>query len=144
MSNHGLYMEKRSIYWIIGIIVIVIIILGITLVILRGFNRGEDNWIKDSRGVYVKHGNPSSVPQEVKDQQELINCSEGLFGSLVMTQVQLDSQCLGKCSDYSVDLVHVPRSPEDDLAGNQCAEFKNGVTKHFIEIDNTGKVVRIV
>jgi hypothetical protein len=53
------------------------------------------------------------------------------------------SQCLGSCDAYAVDIVHVPRTEEDDLEENQCETFRRGQLKHFIELDDKGNIVRI-
>lgn len=130
-------------------IYLVLIIIGILIVgwaFLRFVIGGsEDDWIKDSRGVYVKHGYPSETPDYVLEQQELINCSNYLFGKLAIgSDVRINSQCLGTCGNYAVDIVHAPRIEEDNLIENQCEDYRNGKVSHFIELDNTGEIVRIV
>lgn len=121
------------------IVAVILLIAGIFFLI-RGFS-GEDSWIKDSRGVYVKHGNPSSTPDYVLEQQEAINCSLNKFNNFTEEK---NSQCLGTCDDYAVDIVHVPRTKEDDLAENRCDEYKNGNVSQFIELNSDGEIVRIV
>lgn len=65
----------KKIYWIIlGILVLFIL----SLIVFRGLN-GEDDWIKDSRGVWIKHGNPSEVPAKVLEQQKLIEEASKLY-----------------------------------------------------------------
>lgn len=131
-------MKKRK-YWMLFIVVVLII--GGAILLLRGFS-GEDNWIKDSRGVYIKHGNPSSTPDYVLQQQEAINCSLDKFDNFTEEE---NSQCLGTCEDYAVDIVYVPRNEEDDLIENQCEDYRNGNVSHFIELNNeNGEIVRIV
>ncbi len=106
-------------YWIIA--VLIIIILGAVLLILRG---SEDSWIKDERGVWIKHGNPASIPEEVKEQQEAIECASELYEIEKTTaDALLISKCLGVCGDYAVDMVSVPRIEEDNLAENQCEDY---------------------
>jgi hypothetical protein len=133
-------MKKSYLFWIIGIIVLIFIICLIVL-ILRG---NEDDWIKDSRGVYIKHGNPALTPNYVKEQQDLISCSRALYGNMKASGINFYSQCLGRCIDYSIDIVHVPRISEDDLVENQCSDYRKGLTKHFIELDENENIVRIV
>lgn len=62
--------------------------------------------------------------------------------------MEFSSQCLGTINaegvEYAVDIVHVPRAPEDDLPQNQCDDFRSGRVKHFIELDKEGNVVRIM
>ncbi len=127
----------KKIVWI----VIIVIILLLALVLLRS---PEDDWIKDSRGVWVKHGAPSSIPKGVAEQQDAINCSLDLYMKAILSSIiQLNSQCLGNCGNYAVDIVHVPRTAEDNLKENQRTDFPDKVS-HFIELDKTGDIVRIV
>jgi len=123
--------------WIIIGIVAALIIL---VFVLRG---NEDDWIKDSRGVYVEHGKPAGIPSYVLEQKEAINCASSLYDGEKVKGAIFNSQCLGRCGNYSVDIVHVPRIAEDNLAENQCLDFMEKKTSHFIELDNNGNVVRI-
>ncbi len=122
--------------WIIAIGIFVL--LGILLFLARS---SEDSWIKDEKGIYVKHGVPSSTPDYVVEQQEAIACAYEKFDSF--SEI-INSQCLGTCGDYAVDLVHVPRIGEDDITGNQCPDYANGLVSHFIELDKNREIVRIV
>ena len=129
-------MRKYFIYF--GIAVFVLLT---TLLFLRG---SEDDWIKDEKGVYVKHGAPAQTPTEVLEQQEAVDCATELYQETVDESMEFFSQCLGSCRDYAVDIVHVPRISEDNLVENQCEDFRNGELKHFIELDENGEIVRIV
>ncbi len=132
-------MKKKPKYWALALAVI-LISAGIFLLI-RAIS-GEDSWIKDSRGVYVKHGSPASVPDYVSEQKEAVECAYVKYNGLTEGK---DSQCLGVCGNYAVDIVHVPRTDEDDLTENQCEEYRNGTVSHFIELSyETGEIVRIV
>jgi len=130
--------KMKKIYLIIGIILLLIVGWLVIRFIIGG---PEDDWIKDSKGVWIKHGNPSETPAYVLEQQELIDCSLEKFDSF---SGEVNSQCLGSCGDYAVDLVHVPRNSEDNKAENQCEEYRNGAVNHFIELDKNGDLIRIV
>ncbi len=123
---------------------VVAIMILVIFLLLRGFNGGEDNWIKDSKGIWIKHGNPSSTPNEVLVQQNAIACANDLYQKAKQSNMQFTSQCLGTCSDYSVDIVHVPRIAEDNEIENQCLDYRNKVTKYFIELDKDGNIIRVV
>ncbi|MFH1503424.1 MAG: hypothetical protein ABIE36_02090 [Candidatus Diapherotrites archaeon] len=127
---------KRSL--LVLVIILILVFLGIILLIIRG---DEDNWIKDSRGVWIKHGNPSEIPNYVLEQQEIINCALEKFNNFTG---EINSQCLDTCKDYVVDIVHVPRTEEDNLIENQCSDFREGKVSHFIELDKEGEIVRII
>lgn len=121
---------------------IVFLLLLIGFVIFRFIIGGnEDTWIKDEKGVYVKHGNPSETPGYVFWQQAAILCAKDIFENFTEEK---NSQCLGTCGNYAVDFVHVPRSEEDNLVENQCSDYGNGIVNHFIELDENGEIVRIV
>lgn len=125
---------KKS-YWILIIVIILIILFFIIFRV-----GGEDSWIKDSRGIWIKHGNPSETPNYVLEQQGIINCALEKFNNF---NEEINSQCLGVCGDYAVDIVHVPRTAEDNKAENQCEDYANRLVSHFIELDKDGNVVRL-
>jgi len=121
-------------------VIILLVIVGIVLFVL--FRGDEDDWIRDSRGVYVKHGNPASTPSYVTEQQDALTCANDLYSQAKTNSIVFNSQCLGACRSYSVDIVHVPRSLEDDKTENQCSDYPR-VTPYFIELDSDGNVVRV-
>jgi hypothetical protein len=127
---------------VILIVVCLILIGGIIFFIFR-FN--EDSWIKDSKGVFVRHGNPAITPDDVKGQQNALSCASGLYADFALSNSVLNSsKCLGACGEYAVDLVNVPRKSQDDDSQNQCADFRNGKVNHFIELNNKdGTLVRV-
>ena len=57
--------------------------------------------------------------------------------------MKFSSQCLGVVGDYAVDIVHVPRTEEDNKIENQCEDFRTGKVNNFIELDKDGEIVRI-
>lgn len=128
--------------WLI-VLIIVIIIFAVLIFVLRGFS-GEDNWIKDEKGMWIKHGNPAETPSEVAEQELAVVCAMNLFHQMRASGMNFSSQCLGRCQDYSIDIVHVPRSSEDDIPFNQCIEYISKATNHFIELDKNGEIVKIV
>ena len=130
-------MKKKNLYWIIGIIVFILIL----IIVLRGFS-GEDDWIKDSRGVYIKHGNPSVTPLYVLEQQDALSCASDLYSQAISNGIEFNSQCLGVCRNYSVDIVHVSRTIEDDRPENQCSDYPKK-TPYFIELNKNGEIVRV-
>jgi len=130
---------KRS-YWIIAIL-IGILLLWFFIRFLVGGN--EDGWVKDSRGIWIKHGNPREIPNYVLDQQQVVSCALNLYKDNE-TKINFSSQCLGTCGDYAIDIVHVPRISEDNLIENQCSDFSDGKVSQFIELDKNGEIVRIV
>lgn len=126
-------------------ILIVIGILIISWMFIRFIIGGsEDSWIKDEEGIYVKHGNPSEIPNYVKEQQEEIACALNLYNQKKAEGMEFLSQCLGTCNNYAVDVVNVSRTAEDDKPENQCSEYREGKVSKFIELDKNGNIVRVV
>ena len=132
-------MKIGSVTTLILVIISVVIVLALLFILLRG---NEDDWIKDSKGVYVKHGNPASTPGYVLEQQNALSCANDLYSQAKSNVIVFNSQCLGACDNYSIDIVHVPRTIEDDKSENQCSDYPH-VTPYFIELDSEGNVVRV-
>lgn len=55
-------------------------------------------------------------------------------------------QCLSNIlvPGWSLDIVHYPRTDEDNYIDNQCETFVSGEHKYLIEYSTTGDFVRIV
>lgn len=52
--------------------------------------------------------------------------------------------CLGILGpDWVADVAHDPRQPVDDDPENQCAEYRTGEAKHFVELTVQGKILRV-
>jgi hypothetical protein len=124
-------------YWIGGALILLIAF----IFLLRGSS--EDSWIKDERGVYVRHGNPAEIPEQVMIQQNAITCATNLYETARKVPMMFESQCLGTCGDFAVDIVHVPRTADDNLEENQCSAFKTREVHSFVELDKNGEIVRI-
>ena len=126
-------------------ILIIIAILAVVWIFVRFFIGGsEDSWIQDDRGVWIKHGVPYETPDYVIEQQQIINQTLSLYEQGRSGGMEFFSQCLGVVGNYAVDIVHVPRSSEDNLVENQCEAYRNEEVTHFIELDKDGNIVRIV
>ena len=130
----------KKLHWTL----IVIVILVVVWIFVRFFIGGnEDSWIQDNRGVWIKHGVPYETPDYVIEQQDAISCAINLYDAAKVS-MEFSSQYLGTCGNFVVDIVHVPRSSEDNLVENQCEAYRNGEVTHFIELDKDGNIVRIV
>lgn len=127
---------KKKYFLIVGIFALILFFMIFRL-------GGEDSWIKDSRGVWIKHGSPSETPDYVLEQQEAIECSLQLYDDEENKGIEFSSQCLGICGNYAVDIVHVLRNEEDDKPENQCEDYKIGKVSNFIELDKDGEIVKI-
>ncbi len=131
----------KKLYWVL---IIALLAVGVLFFILRG---NEDSWIKDSNGSYVKHGMPAETPDYVIDQQIAVLQALELYNRKKAEGMVFSSQCLGTVGEevkYVVDIVHVPRTEEDNRAENQCEDYRTGKASHFIELDKDGNFFRIL
>ena len=134
-------MKNKKLFCVLLVIFIILIALG--FILIRGLS-GEDTWIKDSRGIWIEHGNPLDIPDKVLEQQQAIFCANDLYNQEKENGTEFKSQCLGICGNYAIDVVSVPRVSEDNLIQNQCEEFRNDKVDSFIELDKEGNIVRII
>jgi hypothetical protein len=134
----------KKIYWIvIGIVVIVLL----ALILLRG---SEDSWIKDDRGVYVKHGNPFQTPDYVLGQQKLLSEATEFY-NIKLQEVgtfemfSSDKQFLGTSSDgdYGIFVVWIAPGEKVDLERYSDLSGFGDFTK-FVLLDRQGNIVRII
>ena len=44
--------------------------------------------------------------------------------------------------DWACDVAHDPRQAVDDQAANQCQSFSNGEVSHFVELDQSGNLIK--
>jgi hypothetical protein len=129
--------NKKLVYFLS--VACIFLFVAIVILLLR---LPEDRWIRDSKGIWIKYGNPSDVPLRVFDQKNAIACAIDLYNQT--SKEEISSQCIGSCGDYAVDLVHVPREEVDNRMENQCEDYRLRRVNHFIELDLDGNIVRIV
>lgn len=102
-------------------------------------------WQLDKNGIWVRRGSPTSTPLEVEQQQFLIQ--EAQFALSVFQQKNVDLRpgpCLGPIfQGWVADLVHVPRTPEDLRAENQCPPPVDGAQQHTLELQSDGTPVAV-
>jgi len=125
------------------LIIIVVAVIIAAFLIFRG---SEDSWIKDENGSYVKHGAPAETPDYVTEQQTAVMQALQLYNSKKAEGIIFSSQCLGTVGEnikYAVDIVHIPRTEDDNKLENQCQDYRNGKVSHFIELDKDGHIFRI-
>lgn len=132
-------MNKKILLSILVLLALIVVIVMVKLF----FNGGEDNWIRQDNGIWIRHGNSSEMPIYVQNQFNAVSCAFVLYTKERISGKAIDSQCLGNCGEYAIDIISVPRSESDDLIENQCADFVNGKTTRFIELDKEGKILRV-
>lgn len=84
---------------------------------------------------------------EQKAQKDIAEAkAKELFGQEANEGIDLkNGPCLAEeiIVDWSVDIVHSPRQDIDNKAENQCQNFRNGKTHHFVELDLNGNIINI-
>lgn len=136
----------KKIYLILAGILVLFILL---LIILRGLS-GEDSWIKDSDGFWIKHGNPYETPANVLEQQKLIEEALKLYHDKIEEGVDFhvfssDKQSLGVSLDgnYGFFVVWTPENGKVDMQRYSNLD-ETGKLKNFVLLDRDGNVVRVV
>jgi hypothetical protein len=68
-------------------------------------------------------------------------CGDALGGGRDLSS----GPCLSEhiLDDWACDVAHSPREAVDDLPENQCASFRDGVARHFVEVDVGCSVLRV-
>ncbi len=47
-------------------------------------------------------------------------------------------------NDWVCDVAHWPRQSVDNLAENQCKDFREGKANHFVEVDENCELIRAI
>ncbi len=108
----------------------------------------EDTWIKDAKGIWIKHGRPRDTPDEVILQQKILAAAQQVYNQKKAESIDFSAgPCLADSltdySDWVVDVAHNPRQEVDARQENQCASFRMGKAKHFVELDENGDLIRV-
>ncbi len=90
--------------------------------------------------------------QEVSVQQPvdicIQDCKYWLSRNISKTTYWKHGPCLlnsiPDANDWVCDIAHSPRQDVDNLPENQCSSYREGKTKHFVEIDENCNLIRAV
>jgi len=93
--------------------------------------------------ILVEKAGKQEEKKELSDS-EAVQCALELYQEKKNLGMNFSSQCLGSCGNYAVDIVHVPRTSEDNLEKNQCKNYIEGKVIKFIELDKDGNIFRVV
>lgn len=83
--------------------------------------------------------------QPLTDKEIAIQKAKELFEEKQKEGIALiEGPCLTNeiIPDWVVDIAHKPHQAVDDLPENQCSAFVNGIARHFVELDVSGKLIR--
>lgn len=95
--------------------------------------------------ILANQSKPKERKLSAEDTEAVIRAKE-VFRKIKEGGIDLSSgPCLSNdlMPDWVADIVHNPRTTEDDLPHNQCAAFLEGRAVHFVELDQRGNLVRV-
>ncbi len=137
-------MRKYKSFWIlIGMLLVV-------SVIATACTKGYDKHIKNIANTnfskeYIEETTSSNTSTFNPDPVEMCIelCQRAKQQGMDLSQ----GPCLSDIMDYNVsdyvcDVAHWPRQEVDNLAQNQCQEFRAGLKQHFVEVDENCKFIR--
>ena len=127
-------------------IIIVLILIIISFFVLKQGEQLEGEVISEDR---EKEEKQKTVTEEIsfQEQQAVVIQARELYSQKKQEGMKFSSQCLGVVGfnvKFVVDIIHVPRTKEDDKQKNQCEDYIEGRVNHFIELDQEGNIFRIV
>ncbi|MCD6434518.1 MAG: hypothetical protein J7L14_02820 [Candidatus Diapherotrites archaeon] len=102
---------------------------------------------------YPENKQPSNVAEEEKlsIKEEAVKECIKLCKSAIASGIDLSNgPCLSdnnpewQIEDWVCDVAHWPRKEVDNLAKNQCNEFREGRAKHFVEVDEECRPIRAI
>lgn len=78
------------------------------------------------------------------DETRAVQAAKKLYEERKTKGDEFKSQCLSEdiIPGWVADIAHQPRTPEDEDPANQCAAFRDGRAKHFVELDPDGNFLR--
>lgn len=90
-------------------------------------------------------GQPVSTP-ESSEQMAIAACIQKCKDALVIGQELNQGPCLSNeiVKDWVCDVAHSPREAVDNQPENQCSAYREGITKHFVEVDTSCKLIKAV
>ncbi|MFH1432356.1 MAG: hypothetical protein ABIG84_04015 [archaeon] len=86
-----------------------------------------------------------SQPEDKKEiaKQECINlCQQELIKGTDLKSGPCLSDPDVIADDWVCDVAHDPRQPIDNQQENQCKAFRDGKAQHFIELDETCRIIK--
>jgi hypothetical protein len=103
---------------------------------------GGDDGDSGSDAVY-KPPSPAKKKQAVATAKTLYKIAR-VYSDLDLSR----GPCIGNKlpnlgAEWVVDIAHDPRKPIDEEPRNQCPKSRDGLAQHFVEIDPSGKVIRV-
>lgn len=126
-----------------GILSLLLVMSGIAWFYFGTLNTGEEGG--DNPDV-IGGFQALDIKTRTADPDLAVTKAKEAYRAKVAEEVDLSS---GPCivedlmPGWVADVAHNPRQPMDDLPENQCAAFREGRAKHFVELDLSGEVITV-
>ena len=88
----------------------------------------------------------SSTGESLSEPELAVQKAQEIFYQLKGQGVDMsDGPCISEnlMPDWVADVAHNPRQAVDNLAQNQCQNFRNGIAHHFVELDLDGNLIKV-
>jgi hypothetical protein len=69
-------------------------------------------------------------------------CKKSLAGGQDLSKGPCLLNPISELPDWVCDVAHSPRQDVDNLPENQCSAYRQGLAKHFIEVDTNCKFIK--
>lgn len=114
----------------------------LSVFILLGCTRRAVNEAIDAAGgAGVIESQEASV-RELAKAQCIQLCREKMMAEEDLSQGPCLGNPLPNMRDWVCDVAHSPRTPIDNQPENQCSAFRQGIAKHFVEVDEECQFIR--
>ncbi len=126
-------------------VLVLAIIGGGTYVLISYANDEQENANNAITAADVVSGTSGIKIKESTDQDLAVAKAQELYRAALINGEDLsDGPCLSNevIDGWAVDIAHDPRQDVDNLPENQCAAYRSGEAKHFVELDTDGNLIR--
>jgi predicted small lipoprotein YifL len=81
------------------------------------------------------------------DRDRAVDQAQAAYRQFIATGAPLEpgpciSESLPGLPDWVADVAHSPRQAVDDEPANQCQRYRDGQAHHFVELDESGQLIR--
>lgn len=117
-----------------------LVVMAAVVGVLYAAGQQDVRWVIDG---FVSRFRQQAI-EELGNRNVAITRAEALLKQRIAAGNNLShGPCLAEdlIINWSADIVHHPRVPSDDLPVNQCRRYREGITKHLVEITEDGQIV---
>ena len=134
---------KNKQYMILIFLIIILLLFGCTKTQVNStqpseLNKNQPNESNNNQQEELNPTQPSELSATDLENKCINLCKINLDKGINLS----NGPCLGLiATDWVCDVAHSPRQEIDNLIENTCEDFANGNANHFIEVNETCKVI---